>query len=647
MTYINNAKCLKIMNVRHFLLTLVLALTAIVLKAQNAPDGYYFTNYKVQMTVHEDNTYSIVEDIDAFFTEERHGLLRYIPVHPYVKRDVSEKQDGSLYEVKGYYVDVEDVQVSEQYSTDTEDSNLYGLRIGSADATITGPHHYTISYTLVLPWDRIPQADLFFHSVLGSGWNCDVQNFSFSVKFDKPLPKASIDALAVFSGDEGSDHNQREAIITSLSDTSITGAVSNLSPYQAVTLHMPLPEAYFSYTLWQDKAAWAFVLLSIILLVVTLYKEMMLSSKVIKVMTVVPPKGLSSAEVGTIFDCSVDDCDIISLIPWFASQGYISIDNTGEYPVLTKLKDLPKSAPAYQKTFFDGMFPGDSKTFDTGKDTDRSFGKAWYATKAKLTRNFENKLDEIDGTTFVLYILALLAVSFAVCFATCLDGWLMGGITTVCFGAMAFVMLYFGSTAKKLVHAICAGMACALCVAIVATAFSEQHTVSGYYIPYEVVYSLLVGIGIVSFFAYRMMIMTPYRRELMGEILGLEEFIRLSEEPQLRQLQADEERYFYDVLPFAVALGMSEIWAKKFENITIQPNENYVVNNASQGLLAYNLSRGVMSPAFSSGISAETKAREAAARAASSSGSSRGSSSSYSGGGFSGGGFGGGGGGSW
>lgn len=611
--------------------------------AQYAPDGYYFKNYVVNMVVHDDNTYSVTEDIDAFFTESRHGIFRMIPTSANIMRDVSESQDGSETEEKHYSVDVGDINVSENYSTNYEDFSVVEIRIGSADTYVEGDHHYRISYTLALPPDRVAQSDLFFQSLLGAGWNCEVKKFVFNVQFDKAVPEASLKELQIFVGDLGGHDDMRKSVLSKCSPTGFSGEVTSLNPHQAVSAFMPLPEGYFSvYDTWQVKATWACLALALFFLLIVIVKEITAGDeKVLKVLTVSPPKGMSSAELGTVFDCSVDDCDMISLIPWFASQGYISIDNTGKDPVLTKIKDLPENAPSYQSTIFKAFFAKGDK-FDVGKRTTESFGKAWEKSKKSLGKNFEKKLDDFNGTTVLLYCIGLLFASLAMYFADCSDiDFITGGVTCVTFGGLGFVILATSSPGVGKIGCV------PVVTSIIALGFYAVYWLLlcyDFYIDPNVLLVMIVVLALATLLIHRVTFMTPYRRQAMGEILGLEEFIRISENQQLEQLQAEDEKYFYDILPYAVALGMGEIWAKKFANITVAPNENFVGYSGDSLYHTGNMMSAFYTPSFQAGID---KYHEAVA-AASTAGSSH-SSTSYSsgGGGFSGGGFGGGGGGSW
>ncbi|MDY3765704.1 MAG: DUF2207 domain-containing protein [Lachnospiraceae bacterium] len=72
--------------------------------------GYTVKNYEIEAVLHSDNTVDVTEQIEVFFTEERHGIYRDIPTEIRVRRDVSEQQDGSeptMFEYKNQIKNVE------------------------------------------------------------------------------------------------------------------------------------------------------------------------------------------------------------------------------------------------------------------------------------------------------------------------------------------------------------------------------------------------------------------------------------------------------------------------------------------------------------------------------------------------------------
>lgn len=93
----------------------------------------------------------------------------------------------------------------------------------------------------------------------------------------------------------------------------------------------------------------------------------------------------------------------------------------------------------------------------------------------------------------------------------------------------------------------------------------------------------------------------------LGEILGFKEFIKLAEKDQLEKMLEDNPQFYYNVLPYAQVLGISDIWTEKFNGITIEPPQwmtgnvigdvfvlhtfNTMINRSMQGMSSQMTSR--------------------------------------------------------
>lgn len=136
---------------------------------------------------------------------------------------------------------------------------------------------------------------------------------------------------------------------------------------------------------------------------------------------------------------------------------------------------------------------------------------------------------------------------------------------------------------------------------------------------------------ILSFFIRKR---TDEGTKMLGRINGFKNFLESAEKEKLEELVNDNPEYFYNILPYAYVLGVSDKWMKKFEGITMEAPHWYYSYYPYSYITFGRFMRNTMSTA-SNYMVAMPK----------SSGSGGGFSSG--GGGFSGGGVGGGGGGSW
>ena len=73
--------------------------------------------------------------------------------------------------------------------------------------------------------------------------------------------------------------------------------------------------------------------------------------------------------------------------------------------------------------------------------------------------------------------------------------------------------------------------------------------------------------------------------EWLGKILGLKNFINLAERDRIQTLVQENPHYFYNVLPYAYVLGVTDKWVKDFEQITIEPPNWYYGHGSFTPLL--------------------------------------------------------------
>ena len=151
-------------------------------------------------------------------------------------------------------------------------------------------------------------------------------------------------------------------------------------------------------------------------------------------------------------------------------------------------------------------------------------------------------------------------------------------------------------------------------------------------IMYLIMYIVgVICIAVILLFAKIMPKRTPYGNEILGKLRGFKTFLKTAEKPQLESLVKQNPEYFYNILPYTYALGVSDVWINQFETIALRAPDWYSSTDD------FNMHT------FGNFMNTTMKSATSAMSSSPSSDSSGGSS----GGGSSGGGSGGGGGGSW
>ncbi len=489
-----------------------------------------------------------------------------------------QREDGSRSHAR---VKISNIECSEEYGQITDGENCV-LQIGSEYFTVTGKHDYTISYDYEIGMDLLKDADELYYNIIGTGWDTFIGNLTFTVNMPKEFDKTKLGFSTGLFGASGTD------IIKSKveGNTIIGSATRPLYPNEGVTLRLELPEGYFSFNYAAQYALVALMgALPLICLVgiFIVWKKFGKDKKVVDVVEFRPPENMSCVDVAYWYKGRIDGNDVVPLLIELANEGYVSITEAGKRDCLiTKEKNYSGNDSA-KTIFMSGLFAKGSSVFKSAlkykfyKYVDRITDK--YNTAENRTDVFENKSLFMRVICWIAIVVMLILSSFL------------------------FYVTY-AIPAKVLVY--CVGL------------------------------MVYIAAFVLSFFVRKR---TDEGHEILQKIKGFKMFLEEAEKEKLELLVEETPEYFYDILPYAYVLGVSDKWIDKFESIAIEPPHWYM------GVDPHNRMRTIYF------INSTVKGCQQTmlAKPQNNSGTAGGFSggSGFSGGGISGGGFGGGGGGSW
>lgn len=183
---------------------------------------------------------------------------------------------------------------------------------------------------------------------------------------------------------------------------------------ECLTLRIELPQGYYQSS--GGFVAWESTVFNIIVATViagyVLWFLFGRDKKQFQTVEFYPPKGMTSAEVGYVFDGCVDDRDVVSMMLYWADKGYIKISDkeTSGYQI-TKLQPL-KSDKNYEKILFDSLFE------DADTVTLSSLNEEFYNTmkhvKQQLKCYFEFSSERKIFTSLSSFVRGLVCVLMAV-----------------------------------------------------------------------------------------------------------------------------------------------------------------------------------------------------------------------------------------
>lgn len=370
-----------------------------------------------------------------------------------------------------------------------------------------------------------------------------------------------------------------------------------------------------------------------------------------------PPDDLNSADVAFIYNGYSEQKHIISLLIYLANKGYLRIEEYEETTLkvfksknfkIVKVKEYDGDNEN-EREFFNGLFKSTklkdkldleelkqvksnltaTDFYESKEEVTRSdLYNRFYTTLNKIINHInrkenkekifkKNSLGKRGIILIMITIIFMLMGGYSVIKAGDAESLITVGFCLM--GSLIFVYnkSNVGSVILSSILFCITGL---FCMIASAGGFSTSLFIE-FLIHSVCMIFLIIFLAIIKK-------RTPYGTEMLGRIQGFKNFLEMAEKPRLEQLVMEDPEYFYNILPYTYALGVSSKWMNKFEDIALEaPHWYYGYTSFST-----NSFNNFMNSTYASISNAM---------------SSSPSSSSSSGGGSSGGGSGGGGGGSW
>src|SRR5262245_59503489 len=162
--------------------------------AASVPGTEHITNFDVKLTVAPDGLLTVHEVIGYDFgVVPRHGIFRDIPV-----REVYTTNSDYERVYRLHVANVQATGASARTST-SKHGNYLRVRIGDPDKTVTGPHTYTIDYTVEGALNSFRDHDELYWDAIGNQFDVPIDAATVAVH----MP-AEITRVACFAGPQGS-----------------------------------------------------------------------------------------------------------------------------------------------------------------------------------------------------------------------------------------------------------------------------------------------------------------------------------------------------------------------------------------------------------------------------------------------------------
>ncbi|HOV78886.1 MAG TPA: DUF2207 domain-containing protein [Bacillota bacterium] len=573
------------------LLLFILVFSPSVAHAQD----FIISGFHSDITVNEDSSFTVKEVIDVNFLRSRHGIYREIPFR--YKDDLGNTVTTPLkvMSVTNGAGEKWKYQVSRK-------GDAVNIKIGDAKKYVSGPQTYVITYKVENAVLFFDDHDQLYWNVTGNYWQAPVKKASAEVRLAVRDTSKELKA-ACYTGFYGSEESQGGFEAANNSGKFYTQR--ELKKGEGFTIVFgwdkglvspPTPLKKFLWALnFRDNWVFIFPVFALIFMVNLWYKRGR-DPKVRESVAVMyePPKfngsPLTPAEVGAIVDEKMDPRDITSTIVGLAVKGYIKIEekkkdgllfhSTDYY--LAKVREPDAELSAFENLLMERIFSGLPGVH-----------------VSELKNKFYKNLGELKDSLY---------------------------------GGLVDKKYFLKNPDRVRTFYIIAGVISAALVA--AAGFIFQALFNSYAAGQSFLAGILTGLTVIAF-AKAMPAKTRAGASAYMDILGFQEFLNRAEKDRLERM--GDKNLFSRFLPYAIALDVTDNWAKAFEGIYQEQPDWYVSPGGMRVFTPYVFIGSINSMASSAGAAMFSAPRSGGA----------GGAGGFGGGGFSGGGFGGGGGGSW
>lgn len=587
-----------------------------------APTGEFIKRFDVTALVDVNSVVTLRETIQYDFgTNERHGIFRDIPTTYTTKLGAQKKIALKVFSV------TDENDVAYHYTESTE-NGIRHIKIGDPEKTVHGLHTYVITYSVRSVLSYFSDFDEFYWNVTGNGWKVPIERGSYQVVLPSMIHPVNwrVSCYVGLVGSSESCGNQDSLIPKggpeSNQDTLLFSFSRSLRPGEGITVAVGFPKKIVEEPEWWENSF--FFLLDNPLTLLPFFAVIIMGwawyrfgrdpqGRGVIIPEYDVPDSLSTLEIAGLMKERVTGEELSAAIIDLAVQGYIRIERS-----ITKhffleseeytLQRLDKGAPqgSLEQELLDALFQMEGGAVAVKFLASPLAGLLAQSLKEKLKLSVAPKetLKRVElsqlKNTFYQYIPGLQRSALS----------------------RLVERRYFRENPQK-VRLKYMGIG-GVVVFLVSFVALKESGISA------------VAIGITAtiymIFAWLMPKVTPEGAVTKERLLGLKEYLQIAEKNRLEFHNAPEKNpeLFEKLLPTAMILGVSKIWAKEFADIYTNPPSWY--SDATGRAFTFAI--------FQSDLLSFSKSASSVLASAPSGSGSGGSGSS-------GGGFGGGGGGSW
>lgn len=549
------------------LMALLIAVTPAFAAKETSP---VIRSWQIDAALSTQNTLAVTQEVTVDLPAGSTSFQLSVPTRFTLNKSVAGEETPMRYHalVSGVYADGTPFETAEK-------NGVFTILLGDK-SPMEGQKTFRIQFLYDLGDDRIGAYDDFFYSFTGTALSCPVDRLSLRLTFPK---KTDLTDLRLYVGAFGGLNGGKEVSYT-VDGQTVQATALDLQAGQALTGYLRLPRGYYTDTrapsllpLYLATAGAALMFLAGLFL----HRQKAPSSSPASPEQVQRvPMDLSSAEAGRLRGRRPLKRPALSLLLWLGArgclkltleQGGLKVEKTGEAD--------PAMTPA-AKAFYDTLFPAGCTEVSLSAPGDLT--GPIQAADEQLSRFFtgDRRLYKKGSAALALFLTLAAPVPSALVLGfaglgLALESWLWaaGYGLLVLTGGVLLHRLVRGRGALPFQKRLLLGAGAVLCgiAALLCPLFSALLGL----VPRTFLFAAaLVGVAAEALAAFYLPA-SDYAAQQSARFQALQSFLEKAELPRLRLLLEEETDYYWQMLPYAYALGSAERWARRFDLLQVSP----------------------------------------------------------------------------
>jgi uncharacterized membrane protein YgcG len=543
--------------------------------------NYRIVDYKINVNVNENYVLNVKEDYVFEFDTPRHGFYRVIPYQNYPNHNIKIRN----IRVKGG-----------DYRTERS-GGLLTIRVGDPDETVLGKVNYSISYDYDIGVDTYADFDEFYFNLIGTMWDCEINNASFVVNFPKPIDK---DKVWLTVGSANTDKVNNSLINISSDLKSISGNIKNLDAREGATLRSEFEDGYFvgardyKKTINLMKFVLAIGNILLMLLGFIIFSKHGRDQKLIEQSRFDAPNGFTPLSLDYFLNGFFSSKAYSASFIYWADQGYIDIKQYDDDNIVLirkvdflEIKQHKKNDLDYKlfTAIFRGTNIGDEVNLENIDSED--LGTSLNKLKKAGERKFDSRLlnDSKAAKMRVLILLfAFISAGLSFLFTYSVSSIFMPlGLVGSFFYIVFAIILLAPINSKWALFKWPKRFFIILATAILTVLYGLMNFINVYLLNL-VDFKVNLFVSVISAISMLALILlfcltekrSVFTQTVLEQLLGYISFLKLVEVDQIEKMIEDNPQLYFKHLSYAQVLDLTKTWEHKFANFEITQPSWYI-----------------------------------------------------------------------